>query len=270
MQKFLLHVTEMAPDVASNKTPVVFLHGLLGSSTNFNRLQNAFAKSRQTYSLDLRNHGRSMHSANVHDIDDLCSDVTHTLDTLIPSHSQFTIIGHSLGGKVAMRLAQRRPTSVSKLVALDILPKSYKTSNKGWLGVTEAVAAASSVSLVGCATRKDVENRLKSQGLQDAGWRSFVCQNLVPVVGGGFKWRVCWPGITSSLHHYADWPQIENSVCTTEMHLLRGAGSPFVSDMDIDHVKVLFPSAKDHVLKGGHFFHAESHQECLDVLSQIL
>ena len=117
--------------------PLLILHGYLGMSDNWKTLSSQYAsESFQVHALDLRNHGRSFHSDEfsyevmVQDVLDYCQG--NNLESV-------SIIGHSMGGKVAMFFATKYPEMVGKLIVADIGPKYYKPHHQDIMGALNAV-----------------------------------------------------------------------------------------------------------------------------------
>ena len=134
--------------------PLIILHGLFGQSDNWNTLAKQFAEQNfQVFTVDLRNHGLSPHSDDFNfqvmsdDVLELITD--NQLRNVI-------LIGHSLGGKVAMELAIKHPEVIDKLVVVDIAPKYYPVHHQSVLQALEAV----DFSLV--KTRKQAEEILSN------------------------------------------------------------------------------------------------------------
>ena len=114
--------------------PLIILHGLLGSSDNWRAISKRLSPSYRIYSVDLRNHGQSPHSEMMTYpvmADDLCELLERE------KVSECHLVGHSLGGKVAMQFATSHPNRVSKLVIVDIAPKGYPTSQRPILAALE-------------------------------------------------------------------------------------------------------------------------------------
>ena len=282
-----LNFTRVAPPSPPTPSiPVVFLHGLLGSSTNFRTLQLATALTRDTLALDLRNHGRSPHAPGPAPLSTLAADVAATLSSACAPApaARFDVVGHSLGGKVAMALALRHPSLVRRLIVVDIAPVAYNAaSNPGWASVQGVVRAASALQPAGYGTRREVEAALAA-AVPEPGVRSFVAQNLVPQPGGGFSWRVGWEGILASLPLYAGWGEAgaaggagEAAAAAVEpldgasVHFIRGAESSYVLPRHEPAIRALFPSAQLHTIEGaGHWVHADKPAEFGALLAKLL
>jgi esterase len=271
-----LHVTRVGPRGAG-APPVLFLHGLLGSSTNFRSIQHAVAASaRDALAVDLRNHGKSPHVAGASSLACLADDVAAAVEGACGASATVDVVGHSLGGKVAMALSLARPGLVRRLVVMDIAPVAYNAaSNPGWASVQGVVRAAAALQPRGYATRREVEAALAA-AVPDPGVRSFVAQNLVPLEAGGFAWRVGWEGILASLPLFAGWEAPAGVVGAgargpQAVHFVRGSASSYVLPAHEPAIRALFPCAEVHTVEGaGHWVHADKPAEFNALLAALL
>jgi len=129
-----LHVT-----VTGSGAPVLLLHGLFGMGSNLGGIARHLAQDHEVHQLDLPNHGRSGWT-DTHGIPALAAAVAAYLDRSVGGPA--VVLGHSLGGKVAMELAMSRPERVSALVIADIAPVCYQPSHAAVFAAIEAVAQA--------------------------------------------------------------------------------------------------------------------------------
>ena len=263
-----LHCVAVSPPSPSALPPVVFLHGLLGSSTNFRTVQQAVARHRPTLAYDLRNHGRSPHTRGAATLDDLAGDVGAALAEL-PGGARYTRVGHSLGGKVAMRLALARPELCHSLCVVDIAPAAYDTASEGWRAVQGVVRAASALDPSRHASRGEVDRALAAL-VPDPGVRSFVAQNLVPLPSGGFAWRLGWESILASMPHFAAWPSHAPAAPGLRAHFIRGTASTYISERNEGALRATFPGAQLHSVQAGHWVHAENPRDFMAVLRGVL
>ena len=155
------------------------LHGLLGSARNWTSIARQLGESFRVFALDLRNHGRSPWAATMA-LDEMAADVA----AFIERHElrAATVLGHSLGGKVAMRLALTRPELAARLVVVDVAPVAYE---HGFAGYIEALRR----SIRRACSAAPTPMARCGAAIPDPGIRSFLLQNLVPS-GGSFAWRV--------------------------------------------------------------------------------
>lgn len=116
---------------AAPRARLVILHGFLGSARNWKSLQNALASRLPNHAvtaLDLRNHGATLPHVPTMGYADMAKDVAHFLKTSSGSGAPTTLLGHSMGGKVAMTLALTQPQLLERLVVVDIAPADYGES----------------------------------------------------------------------------------------------------------------------------------------------
>ena len=105
---------------------LVFVHGLFGSLSNLGMLAREFYSSHHVLQVDVRNHGLSAHS-NVMNYEVMAADLIETLDELNIEH--FSLIGHSMGGKLVMKVTELAGDRLDQLVVLDITPIAYKENH---------------------------------------------------------------------------------------------------------------------------------------------
>ncbi|NIV10975.1 MAG: alpha/beta fold hydrolase, partial [Aliifodinibius sp.] len=148
--------------------PLIIIHGLLGSSDNWLTLSKAFAKDFSVYMIDLRNHGRSPHgeeftvNAMMEDLLEFMKD--KQLDSAV-------ILGHSLGGWIAMNFAVRYPEKVNKLIVEDFAPKEYRDDLIGFMRWLLNWDISSIKSL------READQQL-AEIFKDAAVRDFILKNL--------------------------------------------------------------------------------------------
>jgi esterase len=170
------------------KPPLVILHGLLGSSRNWWGAGKPLSERYQVLALDLRNHGSSPHAPE-HTIEAMASDVLETLDAL--GIRKTAPLGHSMGGKVAMRLAVDAPDRVERLIVVDTAPTETPA------GARE-IEVLSRLDLDAVRSRKDADAALGRE-IEDPATRQFLLTNLVIGEDGGASWRVNLPALLAGL-----------------------------------------------------------------------
>jgi esterase len=239
--------------------PFVLLHGLLGSSRNWQTAGKELAASRRVYALDLRNHGLSPHVSQM-PYESMMADVLAWLD----AHGVGTaeLVGHSMGGKVAMLLACRHPERVSRLVVVDIAPKAYS-----WPERRQEFAAMNELDLQSLRSRGDAEARLEARV---PGWaeRKFLTTNLERLEGGGWKWQVNLPAITAALGELEGNPVAAGDRFAGPALFITGAKSAYVKPGDHDVILRHFRSARFEVIPDtGHNPHIEAREAFVRALT---
>ena len=174
----------------AGRPPLAILHGFLGSSRNWQTAGAALAAHFHVCALDLRNHGRSPHAPEM-DYPVMVADLLAWLDAR--GLAQVSLLGHSLGGKVAMALACRHPERVSRLIVVDIAPKDYPG-----LAQRGEIAAMNELRLDDLHSRAEAELRFEAR-VPDPALRRFLATNLERDAAGRWRWSINLPALTQAL-----------------------------------------------------------------------
>ena len=176
--------------------PVALLHGLFGQAVNFATVQRRLAERFRTLALDLRNHGASPHAPSM-TLAEMAEDVRETLRArdALPC----ALVGHSLGGKVAMAAALQAPDAVTRLLVGDIAPVVYGGHGAQYERYLAAMAA---LPLTTALTRAAADAALAA-AVPDASVRAFLLQNLQP--GEAPRWRINLAAIGVGLSAILGW-----------------------------------------------------------------
>ncbi len=241
--------------------PLVILHGLFGSSKNWQSLAKSFAEYYSVYTVDLRNHGASFHDPEMNYVV-MAEDVKRLLDFL--NIQSCRIIGHSMGGKVAMTLAHAHPDLASKLVIADIAPVVYQHHHHGLL---EPIMA---ISLDSIQSRAEVDKAL-APSIGDAMLRGFLLQNLHRE-GDKWRWRVNWAAIKLHMHELISFPLVESDWFIDSPGLfVRGENSEYIDTNGIAVIEKHFGKVTIETLaQAGHWLHAEQPQAFLQSALRFL
>jgi esterase len=247
--------------------PLIILHGLFGTADNWNTLAKKYGENFTTYAVDLRNHGQSPHSAEW-SYTIMAEDVIGLMrDEGIESAF---IMGHSMGGKVAMLVAGMIHDKINKLIVSDIAPKHYKPHH------TEILEALNGLDLEKTKTRKEAEAYMESK-IDDFGTRQFLLKNLYwkeEPNGSQLAWRFNLPVITNQIEKVGEslrQAQDDNVVFEGPTLFIRGSKSNYIKDEDIDNILEHFPNSRLTTIEGsGHWVHAERPLEYLEVTKDFL
>jgi pimeloyl-ACP methyl ester carboxylesterase len=224
---------------------VVLLHGLFGAARNFGAVQRRLAKHRRVLALDLRNHGNSPHAPGM----DYDTQATDVLETLAAANAlPCALIGHSMGGKVAMRAALTAPDAIARLLVSDIAPVAYQA---GFRGYAEAMAAA---DLSGDVTRARLDAAL-APAVPEAAVRAFLLQNFAP--GPPPHWRNGLAEIAAGLPDIERWPPIDVQYSGPTV-FVAGGKSYYIKAEHRPIIQALFPKARMVSLhRAGHWVHVD-------------
>jgi esterase len=241
--------------------PVVIVHGLLGSARNWGTIARELAIAHRLFTLDLRNHGRSPWADSM-SFEEMADDVAAFIEG--QELRQPTVLGHSLGGKVAMRLALARADRVARLIVVDVAPVAYRHS------FGEYVEAMRAVDLGEVSRRVDVDQRLHAT-VPDAMTRAFLLQNLVRTPEGGYAWRANLDVIAASLPTLMGFPTGDDLAYGGPALFLAGGRSTYVRPEHRPVIERLFPKAEHATIIGaGHRVHADRPDEFLTRVRQFL
>jgi pimeloyl-ACP methyl ester carboxylesterase len=242
--------------------PVLLLHGLFGSAANWGRVSRILADDWRVLVPDLRNHGQSPHAAQ-HDYPAMAADLVALLDRL--EIEAATLVGHSMGGKVAMHLALTAPHRVARLGVVDMAPVRYAHDFDDVLQAFDAVDPGA------IAGRSDAERAMADRRVA-AGMRAFLLQNLVRDADGGWRWRLNLAALRRAQPDLRGFPDVEpGTAYTGPARFIRGALSDYVRPEHEARVRELFPGAAIcEVAAAGHWVHAEQPSGFIACLQPLL
>lgn len=241
---------------------LVILHGLLGSSRNWSTIGKALQDRFDVHAVDLRNHGSSPHADAMR-----WAEMSTDLQAYLDRHGleKVVLMGHSLGGKVAMRYACEYPDLVEKLIIVDIAAKPYPPYHDNEFRAMKRIPTAELTS------RKEAEELLEPM-VPEWAMRQFLLTNLVhDEAAGGFKWQVNVETLHASLPHIR-----QNSLLPTDRYdkpvlLVRGANSDFIDDSDAVEMQHWFSHLREEIVpSAGHNVHVDNRKGFLEVLSDWL
>lgn len=231
---------------------LIIIHGLFGMSDNWNTLGKKFAKYCKVHLIDLRNHGRSPHSENFN-YDVMCKDVLEYMtDNNITNP---IILGHSLGGKVAMKITFTHPKRIEKLIVADISPRRYNTDL-----VQNLLQTLCRLPLANFQKREEIDDIL-SDTYKDRSMRLFLMKNLYRNHQKKLEWRFNIDVLLEKVSNIQEADFIKG-ICTIPTHFLRGRNSSYITDEDEIIIGQHFSDYSIATIEeAGHWLHAEQ-PEC--------
>ncbi|MHC1776739.1 MAG: alpha/beta fold hydrolase [Lentimicrobium sp.] len=242
--------------------PLIILHGIFGISDNWVTLGKRLAEKFSVYIPDLRNHGQSPHSPAFN-----YTAMADDLLEFIEEHElkKPMIIGHSMGGKVAMTFAQEYPEMVEKLVIVDISLRKYPGRNVHF----DMINAMMAVNFEAVSTREEVELLLESS-IPDKRIRLFVMKNLYRKTRHTFDWRLNLPAISSNMDYIFEGVET-NGTYNGPTLFIKGGKSDYIIVDDFPMIYKKFPAAKIQTIEGAsHWVHADSPGELCKLFSMFL
>jgi esterase len=239
--------------ITGEGSPLILLHGLFGSADNLGAVARGLEDSWQIHALDLRNHGGSPH-ADTMDYPSMAEDVLAYMDQ--EGLDKAAVLGHSMGGKVAMQLALTAGSRIERIIVADIAPVTYRPRHDAILeGLT-------SVDLQAVKSRKDADGQLAGQ-VESPAVRQFLLKNLERVPKDEqqagqpvFRWRLNLRVIERCYSHLAAAP--EGKSYGGPVLFIKGADSAYIQEKHREAINTLFPAAQVKIIQGaGHWLHAE-------------
>ena len=251
----------LASDITGSGPPLLILHGLFGSATNWRSMARKLADRYAVHALDQRNHGASPW-ADTMTYTEMADDVQHYIEH--HGLGAVSIMGHSMGGKTAMALALAFPDLVEHLIVVDIAPRSYHDS------LSSYAQAMRGVDLMAAASRGEVQRQLQAL-LPDASVAPFLVQNLVPR-NDHFDWRINLAAISASMMDLTDFPaELKKRVFDKPTAAIAGALSDYVASGDVAPFLPMFPRVEVEVIDGAaHWVHADKPQLFFEAVQRAL
>ncbi|KAM9728012.1 sn-1-specific diacylglycerol lipase ABHD11 isoform 1-T1 [Menidia menidia] len=284
-------------DGKGESTPLVFLHGLFGSKSNFHSIAKSLVQrtGRKVLTVDARNHGNSPHNP-VLTYEAMSSDLKHLLSQL--HIEKCVLIGHSMGGKTAMTTALTQPSLVERLVVVDISPAQSPTRTNFRYYIQAMQEMKISTDIPRSTARRMAEDQLRSLVKvccclcfvsclvplfvksfmlnvyfpplpQEHSVRQFLLTNLVEH-NGHYSWRVNLEAIAAHLEEIMSFPSFK-TIYEGPTLFLGGASSAYISSDDYPEIQRLFPYADiQYIPDASHWIHADKPLDFISSISSFL
>ncbi len=254
---------------------LIILHGLYGASDNWVSIARELADHFEVYVPDQRNHGASPHTDN-HNYELLKDDLNGFMKQ--QSIEKATLLGHSMGGKVAMFFAVDHPEKVENLIVVDISPRSYKDPEQPVphkVDHENLIEALQEVDFSRAENRMDIDMML-AQSVKSQRIRQFLLKNVKRKDQESFCWKLNLETLKKSLPHIMDGLNAEKvnngkGIKGFPVLFIRGENSDYISDPDFPVIKKIFPVAEIVTIpNSGHWLHAEQPELLLKNLRYFL
>ncbi|GHJ60131.1 esterase [Nocardioides sp. OK12] len=257
--KAAIHSTEVGEAGAR----VVFLHGLFGQGRNFTQIAKALAPDFHSLLVDLPNHGRSQWTETF-SYAETADRVAEHLAGSFAADGPVHVVGHSMGGKVAMLLALRHPELVERLVVVDISPAPSEGAGE----FEHLLGSLATLELSGLARRSDADDAL-AEAIPDERVRGFLLQNLRSS-SDGFAWQANLGLLRDELAAIGDFPHVD-STFDHPVLWMAGERSGYVTADAEQEMERLFPRTVQVTIKGaGHWVHSEKPEAFVSALRTFL
>lgn len=241
-------------------TPLLVFHGLFGMLDNWGTFGKELSEKIPVHLLDLRNHGRSFHSANMSH-DDLANDILHYMAERNISTAH--LLGHSLGGKAVMQFALTYPEKLQRLIVVDIAPKAYPPHHQGIL------KALGSVDFNTLNSRKEVEEVLK-QYIPETSVIQFLAKNLYWTEEKKLNWRF---NLSTLTEKYAEFVSnaVKFGVFNGPALFMRGERSNYILPQDEYLIRQQFPKAEVITIpNAAHWVQADNPKDFMEAVQHFI
>ena len=258
-------IKKMNPEILSSSVKgegpaVIILHGLFGSSDNLSRVATELEKDYQVYRVDLRNHGNSFHDQDM-SYALMVEDLKVCVDSL--GIEQAHILGHSMGGKVAMLFSLKHPTRINKLIVADIAPVTYTPHH------TQILKGLESMPLAEISSRKVADDYL-AKFIDEPGVRQFLLKSLQFNKGEQPKWKF---NLSAILENY---DKIISGIESSEPFMgkalfIAGGLSDYIKPEYKQKTIALFPNTQLKIIpETSHWLHAEKPRIFIGICQRFL
>lgn len=226
----------------AHSLPILLIHGLFGSLDNLGVLARGLKNDRPLIQVDVRNHGLSPHVDEMN-YPVMAQDMLETLDA--HGIDKVAVIGHSMGGKIAMALSALAPERIERLVMIDIAPVDYDTRRHD-----DIFAAVRAVSEAG-VQRRNAAAQVMRDYIREEGVIQFILKSFHEGA-----WRFNVPALWDNYRTLSGWEEVP--AWPHPALFIRGGDSGYLDNQYRAELLRQFPQAHAHVISGaGHWVHAE-------------
>ena len=234
--------------ISGSGEPIILLHGLFGSLENLGAVARYLSDCFEVHSLDLRNHGRSEHHED-HSYSAMSGDLLDYIE--YKQLSQVRLLGHSMGGKVAMQFALDHPNQVKQLIVADIAPVTYKHHHH------DIFNGFNAVTLDSITNRNDADRQMQPY-INEKDIRSFILKNLIKKEAA-FVWRCNLKVLIDQYDEVLKGQQ--GPAFNGPVLFIKGGDSSYINDSQSPIILRLFPHANVRVItRTTHWLHAQKPQ----------
>lgn len=239
---------------------LILIHGLFGSMDNLNMVSRTLAKSYRVTNIDVRNHGDSFQQNSMR-YNELALDVVNLMDHL--NMTSAAILGHSMGGKIAMQIALDYNSRVTKLIVADIAPVAYPAHH------LQIIKGLKTIDLTRVNNRKDADQQL-SQYVDNVGIRQFLLRNLTKNENDKYQFKCALNYISDCYTQIMKGYQGDNSYHGNTL-FIKGGNSDYIKAEHREIITSLFPHSRAKIIKDtGHWLHAEKSVAFNKIVSDFL
>lgn len=242
--------------------PIIILHGMLGMLDNWQSFGRELSTNHLVYLIDLRNHGKSGHNQTI-SYTDMANDLRETMESQW-MYDGAIVMGHSMGGKIAMQLALDHPSLVKMLIVVDIAPVQYQGGHE------KILEALQSINFVGINSRQEIFEQLADK-IDDKSIVNFLTKNLSRSKDGSFAWKMNLEAIANGYSNLLAAPAYSETPYVGPTLFIKGAKSNYLASEHESRIRTWFPNAVIKTIAGaGHWVHADQPMQLKKVLEDFI
>jgi pimeloyl-ACP methyl ester carboxylesterase len=245
---------------AEHPETLLIIHGLFGSLDNWQSLAKKWSETYGVITIDVRNHGRSFHSDTMH-FDQLTLDILEILNR--ENIDKVSLIGHSMGGKIAMEFAGSYPEKVQKLIIVDVAPYEYAPHH------SDVFEALDQVDLTHASDRKDIEQQVR-QWIHSESVVQFIMKGVRRNEETmQFEWKFNYPILKNEYLYLIQ--RIPEKGFDGPTLFIGGSKSQYLTKETSERIFDLYPMSSIEFVEGaGHWVQAEKPEEFYQIVHQFL
>lgn len=249
-------------------TPFMILHGLYGCSDNWLTIAKVFAQNHNVILPDLRNHGNSPHS-DVFNISSMAEDIAELIDEL--KIENFVLLGHSLGGKVALDYATKHSDKLQKLIIVDIAPRTYGSEHfEENENHKQIINILKNIDLSLFSNRSEALTEL--QKLKDSErFRNLMMKNLKSDKEGKLQWKINVSAIADNLQDLLNVFNADLTKIKCPTLFIKGENSNYLTKNDFEEIRTKMANATFTVISNSsHWIHVDNPEDFIAVVNNFI
>ena len=247
--------------IGEHKPVLIILHGLYGASDNWMSLAKTWSSDYEIFLIDLRNHGQSPHSS-IHSYEAMRDDILELMDD--QKIEKAIILGHSMGGKVAMRLAMDNPERVNNLIVVDIAPRNYELNKDQNVARHQKILDGMLTLDLSLLKRREDISLLLNASISDEKTKQFIMKNLKRHKDQSFSWKLNVETINNEILNITKGfskKDIIKNISGFPVLFIKAEDSNYINNEDTERILDIFPTAEIELVKNaGHWIHVEQPQ----------
>jgi len=252
-----------------NGFPLIILHGLYGSGSNWYSIASELNSYFTVYLPDLRNHGLSPHNDEIN-YNIMTTDIEEFFS--YQNIEKANLIGHSMGGKLVMNFALKNPSKIEKLIIIDIALRSYSVDGDfapQALVHRNIIDSLKTLDIKSSKSRSEIDQKL-AEHIKQRSIRQFLLKNLKRNENGDFYWGLNLHALDKNLYRMLDAIEFQNRSFNGPVLVISGKNSGYINEEDKKDFKIAFPNMTFVEFDTGHWVQVEQTEKFVECIEKFL